>query len=308
MGRKVTTQIVLFVLVAVVGLSVVAVRYVQLPRILGLSGYTVTLDLPDTGGAYTDADVSYRGSRRPRRRHPPHRRRGPGRPAHRRRRPRIPSALTVVVANRSAVGEQYVDLRPTADPGPDGPWLAAGAHVSVPPPTCRRRSSRSSPRATAPSGRCRRTTCAPSSTSSTRPPATTARTSSASSTRPGLHPGRDRQPRRHRAAHRLQRHRARDPAAQRRRHHDLLLEPRADLRAAAGLRRRPAHPHRQHPRCGPAGAGADRRRGRPARRPHAQPRDDRARCSAPTPPGCRASSSDCPRPSARRTRSSARTG
>ncbi|WP_170185550.1 MCE family protein [Lapillicoccus jejuensis] len=127
-----TTQIALFVLVAVVGLSVIAVRYVQLPRVLGLSGYTVTLDLPDTGGAYTDADVSYRGV-------------SVGRVGDIRltadgaqadlhidgSAPRIPSDLSVVVANRSAVGEQYVDLRPRVDPGVDGPWLAAGAHVRV---------------------------------------------------------------------------------------------------------------------------------------------------------------------------------
>ena len=60
-GRKIVTQITLFAIVAVVGLTVIAVKYVHIPRLLGLSGYTVVLDLPDTGGAYTDAAVSYRG-------------------------------------------------------------------------------------------------------------------------------------------------------------------------------------------------------------------------------------------------------
>jgi len=32
--------------------------------------------------------------------------------------PKIPADLNAAVANRSAVGEQYVDLRPTTDTGP----------------------------------------------------------------------------------------------------------------------------------------------------------------------------------------------
>lgn len=129
LGRKIVTQIGLFLVVAVVGVSVIAVRYVHIPRLLGLSGYTVVLDLPDTGGAYSDAAVSYRGV-------------SVGRVGAIRLTeggveadleingdaPRIPADVVVVVANRSAIGEQYVDLRPRTD---TSPYLRGGSRLTI---------------------------------------------------------------------------------------------------------------------------------------------------------------------------------
>ncbi|MEO7061752.1 MAG: MlaD family protein [Lapillicoccus sp.] len=129
LGRKVITQVALFLVVALVGTFVIAVRYVQVPRLLGASGYTVVMAMPDTGGAYTDAEVTYRGVsvgqvgdiRLTR----------DGVEADLRIRddaPPIPADLTAVVANRSAIGEQYVDLRPTHD---SAPYLAQGSRLTV---------------------------------------------------------------------------------------------------------------------------------------------------------------------------------
>jgi len=129
LGRKIATQIGLFLVVALVGVSVIAVRYVHIPRLLGISGYTVVLDLPDTGGAYTDAAVSYRGV-------------SVGRVGDIRLTkngveadldingdaPQIPADLVAVVANRSAIGEQYVDLQPRTD---SSPYLQAGSRLSI---------------------------------------------------------------------------------------------------------------------------------------------------------------------------------
>ncbi|WP_433265860.1 MCE family protein [Actinosynnema sp. CS-041913] len=134
---KVKLQIGVFVLVALVGVSYVGARYVGLGRVFGASGYVVTLQLADSGGVFTNAEVTYRGV-------------AVGRVGEMRltsdgldvdldidpSAPRIPADLEAVVANRSAVGEQFVDLRPR---GEDGPYLAAGSVIpksatKTPPP------------------------------------------------------------------------------------------------------------------------------------------------------------------------------
>jgi phospholipid/cholesterol/gamma-HCH transport system substrate-binding protein len=111
-------QVLVFVLVSLLGVAYVGVRYVGLgDRLLGRT-YTVNVDLASTGGIFPHAAVAYRGV--------PvgevagvalH---GDGVLAALRinRGVRIPTDLTAVVAQRSAVGEQYVDLRPNRDGGP----------------------------------------------------------------------------------------------------------------------------------------------------------------------------------------------
>lgn len=104
-------KLIAFALLTVVGLSYVAVRYVHVGD--SLSGtYTVYADLPATGGLFANAPVSYRGV-------PVGRIRGvelhgDGVRAELRIDGgiRIPADLRAVVAHRSAVGEQYLDLRP----------------------------------------------------------------------------------------------------------------------------------------------------------------------------------------------------
>ena len=111
-----------FLLVGLTAVALVAARYVGL---FGTGGYTVTMKLADAGGIFTNAEVTYRGV--------PIGRVGPltltddgvdveldlieyG----------IPADLDAVVADRSAVGEQYVDLKPRK---PDGPTLRQGSVI-----------------------------------------------------------------------------------------------------------------------------------------------------------------------------------
>jgi phospholipid/cholesterol/gamma-HCH transport system substrate-binding protein len=134
---RIKLQIGAFVLIALVGVSYVGARYVGLGRLFGASGYVVTMQLADSGGVFSNAEVTYRGV-------------AVGRVGQMRLTsdglevdldidpdaPDIPADLEAVVANRSAVGEQYVDLRPR---GEDGPYLAAGAVIprsatKIPPP------------------------------------------------------------------------------------------------------------------------------------------------------------------------------
>lgn len=117
-----------FLVIATLVLGYLGVRYADLGHYVGLRGYyTVTVQLPQTGGLYTHSNVTYRGVSVGRV--------GPieltedGVEAELRIEkdaPRIPDSLTAVVANLSAVGEQYVDLRPTRE---DGPFLGNGSVI-----------------------------------------------------------------------------------------------------------------------------------------------------------------------------------
>ena len=124
--RGVKVQLVAFLLITVVGVSYVSARYIGLGDLLLGGGYVVTADFAESGGIFADAEVTYRGV-----------------PVGRVDRLRladdgvhvdlridsgveVPADTLAVVANRSAVGEQYVDLQPRTQ---DGPYLADGDRI-----------------------------------------------------------------------------------------------------------------------------------------------------------------------------------
>ena len=125
--RRIKLQIGAFLVIALVGVSFVGAKYVGLGRLVGSSGYVVTMRLADSGGIFSNAEVAYRGVTI-------------GRVGALRLAadgvevdldidpdaPRVPADLDAVVANRSAVGEQFVDLRPKGD---GGPYLEAGSII-----------------------------------------------------------------------------------------------------------------------------------------------------------------------------------
>lgn len=122
--KLVRRQLVIFAILAVIGMTVAAIAYLRVPTMLGIGRYTVTLELHNAGGLYRNANVTYRGDTigqvRSVQLHPdvvkaelslqssvP-----------------VPSAeLVAAVRSVSAIGEQYVDLQPTTS---DGPFLADG--------------------------------------------------------------------------------------------------------------------------------------------------------------------------------------
>ena len=126
-SKQVKIQIGAFLLIAVLGITYVGAQYAGLDRLVSSRGYTTIAKFHDSGGIFTNAEVTYRGV--------PIGRVGPLRltpsgvnvsleiedDA-----PKIPTDTEAVVANRSAVGEQYVDLRPRSD---GGPFLEQGSVI-----------------------------------------------------------------------------------------------------------------------------------------------------------------------------------
>jgi phospholipid/cholesterol/gamma-HCH transport system substrate-binding protein len=137
--RTVKVQLLAFAVVTAVGVSYVGAEYTGLvDDVLG-HGYTVRADFADSGGIYSGAEVTYRGV--------PVGRVGALRLTGsdgvsvsldiKDGAPHIPADTLAVVANRSAVGEQYVDLQPRTSHGPyllDGSSIPRGS-TRVPLPT-----------------------------------------------------------------------------------------------------------------------------------------------------------------------------
>ncbi|MET8274898.1 MlaD family protein [Streptomyces sp. NPDC005096] len=136
--RTVKAQLLAFATVTAVGVSYVGARYTGLADALLDRGYTVRAEFTASGGVFPGAEVTYRGV--------PVGRVGELRLSGSRGVSvaleiedgvRIPANTLAVVANRSAVGEQYVDLQPRDSDGPylrDGSVIARG-DTRVPLPT-----------------------------------------------------------------------------------------------------------------------------------------------------------------------------
>jgi phospholipid/cholesterol/gamma-HCH transport system substrate-binding protein len=123
--RSTKIQLVLFVIMTFLGVTYVGAEYVGLtPNVLESNGCTVNADFPDSGGIFTDAEVTYRGVT-------------VGKvgsltlidkgtehgvrvsldleDCHS---AKIPTSTKAEVSDRSVIGEQYVNLLPPNDAGP----------------------------------------------------------------------------------------------------------------------------------------------------------------------------------------------
>jgi phospholipid/cholesterol/gamma-HCH transport system substrate-binding protein len=121
-------QLLLFAIITVLGAAFVGGRYAEIDRLVIDRTYPVKVDFTESGGIFAGAEVTYRGL-------------PVGKvksleftPAGVRatldiekNAPKVPSDLLVVVANKSAIGEQYVDLQPRRS---GAPYLDASSHIS----------------------------------------------------------------------------------------------------------------------------------------------------------------------------------
>ena len=126
--RRTKLQLMVFVLITLLGVTYVGARYARLDRLVIDDTYTVVAHLTESGGIFAGAEVSYRGVRI-----------GQVKKLELTDKgvdayldvendfDTIPSDTLAVVGNRSAVGEQYVELQPKVD---GKPYLADRAEIA----------------------------------------------------------------------------------------------------------------------------------------------------------------------------------
>ena len=117
--RRTRIQLVVFTLITLIGVSFVGARYARLDRLFLDTSYTVVAHFSESGGIFAGGEVSYRGVR-------------VGQVEKLKLTEQgvdvyldidngyddIPADAMAVVGNRSAVGEQYVELQPRSDGKP----------------------------------------------------------------------------------------------------------------------------------------------------------------------------------------------
>ncbi|WP_395310747.1 MlaD family protein [Mycobacterium sp. AMU20-3851] len=126
--RFVRTQLIIFTVASIVGVAVMVFGYMQLPTLLGIGRLTVSLDMPATGGLYRFSNVTYNGVQIGRVTAVELTDTGARATLSLDRSPKIPADLRAQVLSVSAVGEQYVDLRPNTD---SEPYLQDGTVISA---------------------------------------------------------------------------------------------------------------------------------------------------------------------------------
>jgi len=118
--RRTKLQLMVFALITLLGVSFVGARYAQVDRLFFDDAYTVTASFAESGGIFTGAEVTYRGLPVGRVGDLHLERDGVLVDLDLTKGTRVPADVKAVVANRSAIGEQYVDLQPRTN---DAPYL-----------------------------------------------------------------------------------------------------------------------------------------------------------------------------------------
>lgn len=126
--RFVRNQLIIFTIASIAGIAIMLFAYIQVPTLLGIGRVTVTLELPADGGLYRFANVTYRGVQVGEVTGVALTEKGVEATLSLKPSPKIPADLEAEVLSVSAIGEQYVDLRPRTD---SGPYLEDGSVVAM---------------------------------------------------------------------------------------------------------------------------------------------------------------------------------
>lgn len=127
--RLTKMQLMIFAIVTLIGGAFVGGRYAQIDRLVVDRSFAISAQLSDSGGIFAGAQVTYRGI-------------PVGKVAKLQfadggveatldiedSAPKIPKDVLAVVANKSAIGEQFLDLQPRST---TGPYLAAGSAIPL---------------------------------------------------------------------------------------------------------------------------------------------------------------------------------
>ena len=134
--RGVKIQLAIFTVIAVIAMSLMSLHFMKLPaKWFGVGRYTVTMELPQAGGLYSSSNVTYRGTEVGRVESVHLTNTGVEAELSLKSGIDIPSDLIAQVHSQSAIGEQYVDLRPrngTSPPLKNGDVIPL-ADTTVPP-------------------------------------------------------------------------------------------------------------------------------------------------------------------------------
>lgn len=125
--RFVRNQLIIFTIASIIGVAVMLFTYMQVPTLLGLGRINVKLELPAAGGLYQFSNVTYRGVQVGKVTGVKLTENGAEATLTLDTSPKIPADLQAEVRSVSAVGEQYVDLRPRTD---SGPYLEDGSVIA----------------------------------------------------------------------------------------------------------------------------------------------------------------------------------
>jgi phospholipid/cholesterol/gamma-HCH transport system substrate-binding protein len=122
-------QLILFAILTVSSILLLGVYYLQIPSLTGVGRYTLKAELPTSGGLYPTANVTYRGNTIGKVTDVEPTDRGAEATMSIDSRYKIPIDASANVHSVSAVGEQYLDLVSTGNPGKyysDGQTIAKG--------------------------------------------------------------------------------------------------------------------------------------------------------------------------------------
>jgi len=116
--QRTKNQLLVFVFISLIGIAYVGARYARLDRLFFDSSYDVTVSLASSGGIFTGAEVTYRGVQVGRVSDMLLTRDGVDVVLAVDKGYKIPADAHALIANKSAVGEQYVELQPQSDGAP----------------------------------------------------------------------------------------------------------------------------------------------------------------------------------------------
>lgn len=120
-------QLIVFVLITLLGVSYVGARYARLDRLIHATSYNVNAQFTDSGGIFKGAEVTYRGVHIGQVSQLKLTRTGVDVVmAIDNGTSKIPAKSKALVGNKSAVGEQYIELQPQSD---SGPYLKSGSTI-----------------------------------------------------------------------------------------------------------------------------------------------------------------------------------
>jgi phospholipid/cholesterol/gamma-HCH transport system substrate-binding protein len=126
--RFIRIQLAIFTIAGTIAVLAMIFLYIQVPTLLGIGKMTVTMELPAAAGLYRFSNVTYRGVEVGKVRLVELTRDGVKATLSLNTSPKIPANLQAQVRSISAVGEQYVELRPRTD---SPPYLHNGSVIAM---------------------------------------------------------------------------------------------------------------------------------------------------------------------------------